>query len=53
MGDKSPHDAHHSPKSAKSIKEKRAERKAKEQRTPAQLAPSAMARLTADQKRGS
>ena len=44
MGDKSPHDAHHSQKSAKSIKEKRAERKAKEQMTPSQ-----MARLTAEQ----
>ena len=42
MGDKSPHDAHHAKKSAKSIKEKRAERKAKEQMTPSQ-----MARLTA------
>ena len=52
MGDKSPHDAHHSQKSAKSIKEKRAERKAKEQKTP-QLAPSAMARLTADHRHGS
>jgi hypothetical protein len=43
MGDKSPHDAHHSQKSAKSIKEKRAERKAKAQATPSQLA-----RLTAE-----
>jgi hypothetical protein len=51
MGDKSPHDVHHSQKSAKSIKEKRAERKAKEDKT-SQLAPSAMARLTADHKRG-
>jgi hypothetical protein len=50
MGDKSPHDVHHSQKSAKSIKEKRAERKAKEQRTPT-IAPSAMARLTAETKR--
>jgi hypothetical protein len=50
MGDKSPHDAHHSHKSAKSIKEKRAERKAKEQRT-AQIAPSQMARLTAETRR--
>jgi hypothetical protein len=49
MGDKSPHDAHHSQKSAKSIKEKRAERKAKEQKSP-QMAPSAMARLTAERK---
>jgi hypothetical protein len=50
MGDKSPHDAHHSKKSAKSIKEKRAERKAKEQMTPSQ-----MARLTttAARKHGS
>ena len=53
MGDKSPHDAHHSLKSAKSIKEKRAERTAKEQKTPSQIAPSAMARLTADHRRGS
>ena len=45
MGDKSPHDAHHSQKPAKSIKEKRAERKAKEQATPSQLA-----RLTAERK---
>jgi hypothetical protein len=29
MGDKSPKDAHHSNKSSKSIKEKRAEKKAK------------------------
>ncbi len=45
MGDKSPHDNHHSQKSAKSIKEKRAEKKAKEQMTPSQ-----MARLTAERK---
>ena len=45
MGDKSPHDVHHSAKSAKSIKEKRAERKAKEQMTESQ-----MARLTAEPK---
>jgi hypothetical protein len=45
MGDKSPHDAHHSSKSAKSIKEKRTERKAK-----AQMTPSQMARLTAEAK---
>lgn len=51
MGDKSPHDAHHSQKSAKSIKEKRAERKAKDERTLSQMAPSAMARLTADHRR--
>jgi hypothetical protein len=38
MGDKSPHDNHHSQKSAKSIKEKRAERKAKSEVTPSQLA---------------
>jgi hypothetical protein len=48
MGDKSPHDAHHSKKSAKSIKEKRAERKAK---SP-QITPSQMARLTAERKHG-
>jgi hypothetical protein len=46
MGDKSPHDSHHSVKSAKSIKEKRAERKAKEQMTVSQ-----MARLAAEAKR--
>jgi hypothetical protein len=46
MGDKSPHDAHHSKKSTKSIKEKRAERKAKEQITPSQ-----MTRLTSEPKR--
>lgn len=45
MRDKSPHDAHHANKSAKSIKEKRAERKAKEQMTESQ-----MARLTAERK---
>ena len=49
MGDKSPHDAHHSTKSAKSIKEKRAERKAKEQRTTT-MAPTQMARLTAENR---
>jgi hypothetical protein len=38
MGDKSPHDAHHSQKSAKSIKEKRAERKGKAETTPSQMA---------------
>lgn len=48
MGDKSPHDAHHSVKSAKSIKEKRAERKAKEQMTVSQ-----MSRLAAEAKRTS
>ncbi len=46
MGDKSPHDSHHAAKSAKSIKEKRAERKAKEQMTVSQ-----MARLSAESKR--
>jgi hypothetical protein len=47
MGDKSPHDAHHSlKKSAKSIKEKRAEKKAK-----AQITPSAMARLAATERK--
>jgi hypothetical protein len=45
MGDKSPHDSHHSQKSAKSIKEKRAERKAKAEATPSQLA-----RLAAEHK---
>ncbi len=50
MGDKSPHDAHHSKKSAKSIKAKRAERKAKEERTTA-MAPAQMARLTAENRR--
>ena len=38
MGDKSPHDVHHSQKSAKSIKERRAERKAKDGPTPSQMA---------------
>jgi hypothetical protein len=42
MADKSPHDNHHAArKSSKAIKEKRAERRAKEQG-----APSAMQRLT-------
>jgi hypothetical protein len=45
MGDKSPHDNHHSQKSAKSVKEKRAAKKAKEQMTPSQVA-----RLTAERK---
>jgi hypothetical protein len=45
MGDKSPHDAHHSQKSARSIKEKRADRKAKSEATPSQ-----MARLAAERK---
>ncbi|HLM05205.1 MAG TPA: hypothetical protein VK402_08480 [Blastococcus sp.] len=48
MGDKSPHDPHHSAKkSAKSIKQKRAEKK-----THTQVAPSQMARLTAERKHG-
>ena len=47
MPDKSPHDAHHALKSAKSIKEKRAERKAKEHMTESQ-----MARLAAEHKHG-
>jgi hypothetical protein len=47
MGDKSPHDLHHAKKSAKSIKEKRAERKTKEQMTVSQ-----MARLAAERKPG-
>jgi hypothetical protein len=46
MADKSPHDNHHANKSAKSIKEKRAERRAKEQ--PVQ---SQMSRLTSEPKR--
>ena len=47
MGDKSPHDAHHAlKKSAKSIKEKRAEKKAK-----TQISPSAMARLAASERK--
>lgn len=37
MADKSPHDHHHAQKSAKSIKEKRAERRAKESGTPSQM----------------
>jgi hypothetical protein len=52
MGDKSPHDEQQSQKSAKTIKEKRAERRAKEERMPS-MAPSAMARLTAETKRKS
>ncbi|MGY1804230.1 hypothetical protein ACI78T_13220 [Blastococcus sp. SYSU D00922] len=47
MGDKSPHDSHHSQKSAKSIKEKRAQRKAKEHMTESQ-----MARLAAEHRHG-
>jgi hypothetical protein len=47
MADKSPHDNHHAArKSGKSIKEKRAERRAKEQ--PVQ---SQMTRLTSEPKR--
>lgn len=49
MADKSPHDAHHAKKSAKSIKEKRAERRAKDQGPASQLPPTQMARLIADQ----
>ena len=46
MGDKSPHDAHHSAKkSGKAIKEKRAERRAKEEG-----APSSMQRLTTSER---
>ena len=46
MGDKSPHDVHHAAKkTGKSIKEKRAEKKAK-----AEITPSQMARLTAERK---
>ena len=37
MSDKSPHDNHHARKSAKSIKEKRAERRTKEQGTASQM----------------
>jgi hypothetical protein len=37
MGDKSPKDAHHSNKSSKSIKEKRAEKKAKADNTTSQM----------------
>jgi hypothetical protein len=46
MPDNSPHDNHHARKSAKSIKEKRAERRAKDQ--PVQ---SQMTRLTSEPKR--
>ena len=45
MADKSPHDNHHARKSTKSIKEKRAERRAKESGTP-----SAMQRLTTSER---
>jgi hypothetical protein len=37
MGDKSPHDAHHSKKSSKSIKEKRADKKAKTEQPSSQM----------------
>lgn len=37
MGDKSPKDAHHSNKSSKSIKEKRAEKKAKTAQPSSQM----------------
>ncbi len=46
MADKSPHDSHHARKSAKSIKEKRAERRGKEQPPQTQLS-----RLTGAPKR--
>ena len=46
MADKSPHDNHHAHKSAKSIKEKRAERRAKEQPVQSQVT-----RLTSEPKR--
>ncbi len=46
MADKSPHDNHHARKSAKSIKEKRAERRDKEQPAQTQLS-----RLTGAPKR--
>jgi hypothetical protein len=45
MADKSPHDNHHARKSAKSIKEKRAERRAQETG-----APSSMQRLTTSER---
>ena len=48
MSDKSPHDSHHARKSSRSIKEKRAERRAKEQ--PPQ---SQMTRLTGGTRRHS
>ena len=47
MADKSPHDNHSARKSGKSIKEKRAERRAKDQ--PAQ---SQMTRLTGGKRHG-
>ena len=37
MADKSPHDNHHAQKSAKTTKEKRAERRAKEHPTVSQM----------------
>ena len=46
MADKSPHDNHHANKSGKSIKQKRAERRAKD--NPPQ---SQMTRLTSEPKR--
>ena len=45
MADKSPHDDHHARKSAKSIKEKRAERRTEEAR-----APSSMQRLATSER---
>ena len=45
MADKSPHDNHHARKSGKSIKEKRAERREKENG-----APSSMQRLTTSER---
>jgi len=46
MADKSPHDNHHARKSSKSIKEKRAEKRAKDQPRESQ-----MSRLTSEPKR--
>ncbi len=46
MSDKSPHDSHHARKSARSIKEKRAERRAKDQPVQSQVN-----RLTSEPKR--
>ena len=45
MPDKSPHDSHHARRSARSIKEKRAARRAQEQGAPSQLQ-----RLTAPER---
>ena len=45
MADKSPHDNHHARKSARTVKEKRAERHAKEH-----PAPSAVQRLTTPER---